>query len=186
MKCGSLASSQLRRKASPLLYSSLRCGARLAGEARETFQAGKWLHFSSNNSDAGRRKPTRPRLSGNCANAATAFRRTANSADVVVVNTCTVTGRRGPAGAPGDSRDSPRKSGGANCRDRMLRAARAGGTCCAQRRFLGGGKFAQAGNSAPDRGDEAGRAAHATRRDLFRFRRSAANCYRLNKARQKF
>ncbi len=63
-------------------------------------------------------------------------------------------GRRGPAGAPGDSRHPPRKSVGADCGDRLLCAARAGRNSGPRRRFLGGGKFAQAGNSALDRGDE--------------------------------
>ena len=50
-----------------------------------------WLLFSSNNSGAARRRPTRRRSSGNCVERGYAASADANSADVVVVNTCTVT-----------------------------------------------------------------------------------------------
>ena len=63
-------------------------------------------------------------------------------------------GVRGLAGASGDSRHSPEKSGGAHCGHRMLRPARAGRTCGPPGRRLGRRKFAQAGNSAADRGNE--------------------------------
>ena len=118
-----------------------------------------WQLFSSNNSGAGRRRPMRRRSSGNSSSAAIAASADANSADVIVVNTCTVT-----AAADLQARQAIRTIHRENPAARIIvtgcyaqRAPR--GTCCAPRRFLGRRKFAQAGNSAPDSGNGAGNGA---------------------------
>ncbi len=82
----------------------------------------------------------------------------------------------GFAGAPVDSRDPPRKSGGARGGHRLLRAARSGRTRCAGRSFVGGREFAQAGNSAtgPRNGAGIRRPRCKTRNSRERDNRNAA------------
>ena len=66
----------------------------------------------------------------------------AGRADVVVVNTCTVTASADLQARQAIHSDSSGESGRANRRDRMLCPARAGGTRRARRRRVGGRKFA--------------------------------------------
>ena len=110
----------------------------------------------------------------------------ASSADVVVVNTCTVTASADLQARQAIHAIHQRESSGANCGHGMLRPARAGRARRAQGRRVGGRKFAQAGNSAPDRGNDAGFRHSTRRRDLSLWRQSRSNRFRSSKARRKF